>query len=534
MALVNAFGDIALDASVQEVVVAVESIDDKLPTAVSSLPVQGDTFLPVMQAPQITFRAGFDKTITNGTDPLNVTEICIGSGMARNQASGSLTITSGTTANSETILRSPQSFSGDLIISYSMVASQRIANNNIFYELVDVVGDNLAFTINSTTAVTVTIPSNPFTSQNVGQFIYLGNFTGTAGTIPNRYAIASVSGNDVTFTVASFPASGSGTVSLFGWNYYHVLYTSTTATNAAYGTQRNGWQTADTTVTVNTTASPGHIGIISATDGKSAFHDMLSASGSTATQRGTSLRNVPTDTSNLYFQIRVLNGTTNPASTTTFTTGFYEISNYVSQPVSLNNVGPQATANTLPVAIVGTPAVTVTSGAITATGIAGAAAHDAAISGNPVRIAGRALTANYTAVATGDVADLVTTTVGAIIQKPFSIPDADWSYAAASGGIVNTTTAVTVRAAQAAGIRNYVTSMQVYAPILGAATELAIRDGAGGTVLWRGYSPTAGIDQTIQFENPLRGTAATLLEVVTLTATVTGGVYFNLQGYSAP
>jgi len=527
MTLINAFGDIALDASVQQIVT-------KLPTATAELPIQGDVFLPVMQAPQITFRAGFDKTISNGTDPLNVTEICIGSGMARSQANGSLTITSGTTANAETILRSPASFSGDLNISYSMVASQRIANNNIYYELVDVIGDNLAFVINSATSVTVTIPSNPFTSENVGQFMYFGNLTGTAGTIPNRYAIASVSGNDVTFTVASFPSSGSGTVSLFGWNYYHVLYTSTTATNAAYGTQRNGWVTADTTVTVNTTASPGHIGIISASDGKSAFHDMLSASGSLATQRATSLRNVPTDTSNLYFQIRVTNGTTNPASTTTFTTGFYEVSNCVIQPVSVNNVSPQGTSNTLPVAVIGTPAVTVTSGAITATGVAGAAAHDAAISGNPVRIAGRAVTSNYTAVATGDVADFVSTTVGAQIIKPFSIPELDWSYAAASGGISNTTTAVTVRAAQGAGIRNYVTSMQIYAPTLGAATELAIRDGAGGTVLWRGYSPTAGINQTIQFENPLRGTAATLLEVVTLTATVTGGVYFNLQGYSAP
>lgn len=166
--------------------------------------------------------------------------------------------------------------------------------------------------------------------------------------------------------------------------------------------------------------------------------------------------------------------------------------------------------------------------------VGGAAAHDAAVSGNPVRIAGRALTANYATVSTGDTADLVTTLVGAVVNKPFSIPELDWSYAAATGGISNTTTAVTVKAAGAAGIRNYVTSMQVYAPTLGAATEIAVRDGAGGTVLWRGYAPTGGINQTIQFESPIKGTAATLLEVVTLTATVTGGVYFNLQGYTAP
>jgi hypothetical protein len=36
---------------------------------------------------------------------------------------------------------------------------------------------------------------------------------------------------------------------------------------------------------------------------------------------------------------------------------------------------------------------------------------------------------------------------------------------------------------------------------------------------------------TINFEPPLRGTANTLTEIVTLTA-VTGGVYCNLQGYT--
>jgi len=39
----------------------------------------------------------------------------------------------------------------------------------------------------------------------------------------------------------------------------------------------------------------------------------------------------------------------------------------------------------------------------------GVAAHDAAVSGNPLRQAGRAVTANYTAVATGDTADFVAT-----------------------------------------------------------------------------------------------------------------------------
>ena len=130
----------------------------------------------------------------------------------------------------------------------------------------------------------------------------------------------------------------------------------------------------------------------------------------------------------------------------------------------------------------------------------------------------------------------IATTDGRQVIRLNSIPENEWVYAAASGGIANTTTAVTLVAAQAAGIRNYLTNLQLSSDALGAATEIAIRDGAGGTVLWRGKIGTAGIAgvSTIQFSDPLKSTAATLLEVVTLSASVTGGVYVNAQGYIAP
>lgn len=111
----------------------------------------------------------------------------------------------------------------------------------------------------------------------------------------------------------------------------------------------------------------------------------------------------------------------------------------------------------------------------------------------------------------------------------------DWSYAAAASGILNTTTAVTIKAA-ASGQRNYVNSAQIQSEALGTATELAIRDGAGGTVLWRIKIGTGGLTNanTFNFDPPLVGTAGTLLEVVTLTASTTGAVYFNAQGYVSP
>jgi hypothetical protein len=106
-----------------------------------------------------------------------------------------------------------------------------------------------------------------------------------------------------------------------------------------------------------------------------------------------------------------------------------------------------------------------------------------------------------------------------------------WSYAAATGGITNTTTAVTVKAA-VASIRNYVSAIQIDWDTLGAATEIAIRDGAGGTVLWRGKLQTTSGQRAVTLPVPLRGTANTLLEVVTLTASITGSVFVNLQGFT--
>lgn len=161
---------------------------------------------------------------------------------------------------------------------------------------------------------------------------------------------------------------------------------------------------------------------------------------------------------------------------------------------------------------------------------AGAAAHDAAISGNPVRIAGRALSSDYTAVATGDTADLITTLLGKIVQLPYALPGNTWNYAAASGGITNTT-GVTAKAAAGAGVRNYVTMCQVINGHATVDTDVQIRDGASGTVLHRGFAKAAGGGYTCQFDPPLRGTANTLIEVAC--GTTGTATYVNLQGFVA-
>lgn len=125
----------------------------------------------------------------------------------------------------------------------------------------------------------------------------------------------------------------------------------------------------------------------------------------------------------------------------------------------------------------------------------------------------------------------------ALVMKPYSTTaGGDWTYAAAASGISNTTTAVTIKTAGGGTDRNCVTAIDLNSTALGAATEFAIRDGAGGTVLWRITISTAGLISGLSktFPTPICGTAATLLEVVTLTASITGNLYVNAQGYAAP
>jgi hypothetical protein len=102
----------------------------------------------------------------------------------------------------------------------------------------------------------------------------------------------------------------------------------------------------------------------------------------------------------------------------------------------------------------------------------------------------------------------------------------DWSVAAA----LTDGTAVP-KATAGSGVRNRLCSVQVSHTLLGAATILAVRDGAGGTVLWQVALDTS-LSQGASFpiNPPICGSNATLMEVVLLTAPTTGTVYACLQG----
>lgn len=179
--------------------------------------------------------------------------------------------------------------------------------------------------------------------------------------------------------------------------------------------------------------------------------------------------------------------------------------------------------------IVTMPNVTLAAGTNT-NEVVGDVAHDSPVGGNPLLMGAEARTSDGTAVASGDVVRLLATLLGKQVNYPYALPGLDWHYAAASGGIVNTT-GVTAKAAAGAGVRNYITRMEVINGHATVSTDFQIRDGAAGTVLWRGYLQAAGGGVAAVFDPPLRGTANTLVEIAC--GTTGSAVYANLHGFSA-
>ena len=155
---------------------------------------------------------------------------------------------------------------------------------------------------------------------------------------------------------------------------------------------------------------------------------------------------------------------------------------------------------------------------------------------NPVPIGLEARTSSKIFVASSTIVRPIATTDGRQIVRLDAIPENEWSYVAASGGITNTTTPVDLVGGAGSGVRNYVTSLQLYSDTLGTATEIVLRDGAGGSILWRSKIGTAGTGgtQNIRFHSPIRGSSNTIMQFACLTATGTGSIYVNAQGYKAP
>lgn len=481
----------------------------------STSPVSSQAAIPTRAVPAPITRTTFASTISNGVDTEFWQLMTAGTGMTINQTSGNLVITAGTTKNSETVIRSNQFFTGTPLLRWSTILSQRNANNNFFVELVDIIGDNLAYTINSATSITITLPSNSFTAANIGQSMWLQNIVGTADAIPGKYIISAISGDDITFTVAGFPVSGTGTLSLVGWNYVLAKYTGTTATTLVIESQRKGYASNSThSATINTTAT-GHLADISLEGNQISMFDSLQTTSSSInmSRRSEIVQSIPPDDIKLYLQIRVLNATSAPTATT-WTLGLVSIVSRSIQNFAINSIANLSGNSPLPVNLNNTSLV-----------VAGNVAHSSAASGNPVRIGGKASNTIDSAIANNDVVDLPCSTGNQVIVKPYAVSENDWQYT----GTLTTATATAMTAAGAASVRNYITALN-YQNSSATATTIIVLDGS--TTLNTFYAPALmAAPAVIPFPTPMKGTAATALNINCGTAGA--NVYVNAQGYKS-
>lgn len=199
----------------------------------------------------------------------------------------------------------------------------------------------------------------------------------------------------------------------------------------------------------------------------------------------------------------------------------------VTQPVSGTvELGATALAALETITVSGTVTANLAAGTNT-NEVVGDAAHDAAIAGNPVRVGARAVSADYTAVADGDTADLICDLNGKLVTMPYSIPENTVSgVTAAMTGTGDTS----VIAAAGAGLRNYITSLMVTNSHATTGTVVELKDGT--TVIWRGYAAPAGGGFAIAFPKPLRGTANTAVNAANVTTA--SNTYVCAAGFKAP
>lgn len=141
-------------------------------------------------------------------------------------------------------------------------------------------------------------------------------------------------------------------------------------------------------------------------------------------------------------------------------------------------------------------------GASDGASVSGDVAHDTADAGEPVKIGGKAVSAEPTAVAANDRVNALFDLVGKLIVLPYANPENFVSGAITSA--MTGTTSTSLIAAPAAGLRNYITQITVSNAHATVGTDVVIQDGNGGTTLYT--IPAAAVygGAVITFPTPLR------------------------------
>jgi hypothetical protein len=195
-------------------------------------------------------------------------------------------------------------------------------------------------------------------------------------------------------------------------------------------------------------------------------------------------------------------------------------------PAGDNNIGNVDIASSVALDV-SAATVTVDLGANNDVVAAGDVAHDAADSGNPVKVGGVAYNMDGsvpgTAVAEGDRAEFATDVYGRQL-----VTDVHPNYWHVSADYAAAQTNATVKAAPGAGLKLYVTDIMISNGA--TAGNITLLDGSGGTVLIEIY-PAVNGGASMNLRTPIALTANTLLAITSTTVT-THSVF--VSGYTAP
>lgn len=155
-----------------------------------------------------------------------------------------------------------------------------------------------------------------------------------------------------------------------------------------------------------------------------------------------------------------------------------------------------------------------------------------ASSGNPVYVAGRVTSSLGSSVSSsGNLQQLPISGDLQVITHANGDPSNEWQATTGTTPYA-TATSTAVKAAGAAGVRNYVTDIHVINTSATVSTTFSILDGA--TVIWTTNLPAVSatqpqvvIDHT--FATPLKGTAATAMNIQA--GTTGASIYYNVGGF---
>lgn len=346
-------GNYAVIAGIKRALLNWSALLARIPALVGGrIPVDGSGVTqPVQAVSQNTWTAGFSASGASVLDA-RFAAPKVSAGVTYAQSAGSLSIASGTNPNAEFLCRSIESFKGSMRLRFSAILSQRINNSNFEVLLADLIADAVPYTIVNAATVNVTAPAHGFTATEIGQFMFLGGVTGANG-LPGRYALASIPDeNNLRFTVAGWPATGTGTLTVFGRNFIRNQFTGAVATSMTVDAQRNGWAIGGTNAVINTTLSPG-VMIAAELTGRDVFwQDALRASVTTPNFRTLASRyeNVPDQAVDLHVFIWCWNGAAAPASSTTLTLGHIAVESFPNTSTYIQGIRSQGGINPLPVA----------------------------------------------------------------------------------------------------------------------------------------------------------------------------------------